>query len=230
VEPDPRCPFRVRLVNVTTGRQVVPVDLGFRNPRMRPLLFQMLSRMTPASAFVLNPPAQPEEPEKPADTGREAPGHIVHRPRVTYRGRLVLARRRWTLPQALFPGRDRRESEAGYFLRIQRWREELGLPEEVFVRIVDPGGERVLPETMWPGQGKNPPGKRPGLRDHLAKAQYIDFRNPLLVDLFSRMTENLETFQVILEERLPGRDQLISSGEDRFVTEMILQVDFPEEA
>lgn len=42
------------------------------------------------------------------------------------------------------------------------------------------------------------------------------------------MTENLETFQVILEERLPGRDHLIPWGEERFVTEMILQVDFPE--
>ena len=228
VEPDPRCPFRMRLVNATTGREVIPVDLGFRNPQMRPPLFQMLSRMTPASAFVLDVPSRPEEPE---NTGREAPGHVVHRPRVSYRGRLVLARRRWTLPQALFPGRDRQESEAGYFLRIQRWREELGLPEEVFVRIVDPGGERRV--LMGPGQvlqGKNPPGKIPGLRGHLAKAQYIDFRNPLLVDLFSRMTENLERFQVILEERLPGRDQLISSGEDRFVTEMILQLDFPEEA
>ena len=229
VEPDPRCPFRVRLVNVTTGRQVIPVDLGFRNPQMRPLLFQMLSRMTPVSAFVLNPPARPEEP---GDAGREAPGHVIHRPRVTYRGRLVLARRRWTVPQALFPGRGRQESEAGYFLRIKRWREELGLPEEVFVRIVAPGGERkMLLEKIWPGQmppGRTPPGKTPGLRDHLGKPQYVDFRNPLLVDLFSRMTENLETFEVILEERLPGRDHLISSGEDRFVTEMILQVDFPE--
>ena len=128
---------------------------------------------------------------------------------MTYRGWLVLARRRWTLPQPLFPSRDRRESEAGYFLRIQRWREELGLPEEVFVRIVDLKREpRVLPETMGPGQvlqGKKPPGKLPGLRDHLVKTQYIDFRNPLLVDLFRRMTENLETFQVILEERVcPG--------------------------
>ncbi|HSG38890.1 MAG TPA: lantibiotic dehydratase [Thermoanaerobaculia bacterium] len=229
VAPDPRCPFRVRLVNVTTGRQVVPVDLGFRNPQMRPLLFQMLSRMTPASAFVLNTPSRPEEPE---DTGREAPGRVVHRPRVSYRGRLVLARRRWTLPQALFPGRDRREGEAAYFLRIRHWREELGLPEEVFVRIVDPGGERrVLLDKMWPGQmppGRTPPGKLPGLRDHLGKPQYVDFRNPLLVDLFGRMTENLEKFEVILEERLPGRDHLISSGDDRFVTEMILQVDFPE--
>jgi hypothetical protein len=43
------------------------------------------------------------------------------------------------------------------------------------------------------------------------------------------MTESLETFQVILEERLPGRDHLISWGEERFVTdEMILQLDFPE--
>jgi hypothetical protein len=208
VEPDPRRPFRVRLVNVTTGREVIPVDLGFRNPRLRPPLFQMLSRMTPVAAFVLNPPAQPEEPE---DANRTTPGRVIHRPRVTYRGRLVLARRRWTLPQALFPGRDRQESEAGYFLRIQRWSEELGLPEEVFVRIES-----------------QPPGKRPGFRDHLGKPQYVDFRNPLLVDLFSRMTENLETFQVILEERLPGRDHLIPWGEERFVTEMILQLDFPE--
>lgn len=204
VEPDPRRPFRVRLVNVTTGREVVPVDLGFRNPQMRPALFQMLSRMTPVSAFLLNPPARP-------DLSPEIPEHVVYRPRVTYRGRLVLARRRWTLPPALFPGRERRESEAGYFLRVQRWREDLGLPEEVFVRLTSPS-----------------PGKRPGLREHLAKPQYVDFRNPLLVDLFSRMTENLETFQVILEERLPGREHLISHGEERFVTEMILQVDFPE--
>ena len=232
VEPDPRSPFRVRLVHATTGREVIPVDLGFRNPRLRPLLFQMLSRMTPVAAFVLNPPLRPEEPEKAGDGGREAPGRVIHRPRVTYRGRLVLARRRWTLPQALFPGRDRQESEAGYFLRIQRWREDLGLPEEVFVRIVDLKGEsRVPPEKMWPGQvppGKLSPGKKPGFRDHLGKPQYVDFRNPLLVDLFSRMTENLETFEVVLEERLPGRDQLISAGEERFVTEMILQVDFPE--
>jgi hypothetical protein len=231
VEPDPRRPFRVRLVHVPTGREVTPVDLGFRNPRMRPPLFQLLSRMTPVAAFVLNPPEQPEEPEA---AGREAPGQVIHRPRVSYRGRLVLARRRWTLPQALFPGRDRRESEAGYFLRIQRWREELGLPEEVFVRIVDLQGEhRTVPDKMWPGQvppGRTPFGKRPGFRDHLSKPQYIDFRNPLLVDLFSRMTENLETFQVILEERLPGRDHLIPWGEERFVTEMILQVDFPEKA
>lgn len=234
VEPDPRRPFRVRLVNATTGREVIPVDLGFRNPRLRPLLFQMLSRMTPAAAFVLNPPVEPEEPQDGGpEAGPEVSNRVVHRPRVSYRGRLVLARRRWTLPQTLFPGRDRRESEGGYFLRIQRWREELGLPEEVFVRIVDLKGEsRVRPEKMWPGQvppGRTSPGKRPGFRDHLVKPQYVDFRNPLLVDLFSRMTENLETFEVIFEERLPGRDHLISSGEERFVTEMILQVDFPEE-
>ncbi len=82
--------------------------------------------MTPVSAFVLNPPAEPED-----------------------------------AAQALFPGRDRQESEAGYFLRIQRWREELDLPEEVFIRIESPAL-----------------GKRPGLRDHLAKPQYVDFRNP----------------------------------------------------
>lgn len=138
---------------------------------------------------------------------------------MSYRGRLVLARRRWTLPQALVPSRDRRESEAGYFLRIRRWREELDLPEEVFVRIVDLAGERwALPETTWPGPippGRTPPGKDRASGDHLGKPQYVDFRNSLLVDLLSRMTESLETFQVILEERLPGQDHLIPWGEER---------------
>ena len=203
VEPDPHRPLRVRLRDTATGREVVPVDLGFLSPRLRPPLFQLLSRMTPATAFL------PNLPEEPENGSRE---QVIYRPRVTYRGRLVLARRRWTLPRSLFPGRRRKEAEADYFLRVQRWREQLALPEEVFVRVLHKAPSR-------------PSARKP--REHLDKPQYVDFRHPLLVDLFSRMGENLDDFRVVLEERLPGRDQLVAWGEERFVTELVVQVDFP---
>jgi hypothetical protein len=66
------------------------------------------------------------------------------------------------------------------------------------------------------------------VRGHIYKPQYVDFRNPLLVDLFSKATENVGNFAVTLEERLPAEEHLVRRGGDRFVTEFVVQVDFPE--
>ena len=251
-ETDPEDPHRLRLRRGSSGHEVVPVDLGFLNPRMRPPLFQMLSRFTPPASFSLHVPDSPEEPEEamPAEPVR-------YRPRVTYRGRLVLARRQWRIYPDAFPHRRAKETEAEYFLRLQCWREELGLPEEAFMRV------RVLPMPHQPqdaspaAAGTSPPEDQtpeknaedraeqaeeaeketaPGprrtarrrVRQHLHKPQYIDFRNPLLVDLFCRVTRNLENYVVTLEERLPGAEHLARGGEDRYITELVLQMDFPE--
>ncbi len=252
-EPDPEDPGRLRLRRGSTGHEVVPVDLGFLNPRMRPPLYQLLSRFTPSASFTMSVPESPEEmPDEP----------VRYRPRITYRGRLVLARRQWRIYPDAFPKRRIKETEAEYFLRLQRWREELGLPEEVFMRV------RVLPIRHQPqeaeadaspaeDQAPEKPAEAPAepaveagqetgeetgeetaptprhtvrrrVRQHLHKPQYVDFRNPLLVDLFCRVTENLENYVVTLEERLPAAEHLAHGGEDRYVTELVLQVDFPE--
>ncbi len=248
VEGDPERPFRLLLRHGPTGREVLPVDLGFLNPRMRPALFQLLSRLSPAGGFFLNVPQLPEEPKADATggmvrasgaTGGETPETVLYRPRVTYHGRLILARRQWTFPRSLFPERSSGETEAPYFLRIQRWREEHGLPEEVFVRIRPRPSQETSDEAKKPDPAKDdekaetekPKTEKPEtrrLRQHVYKPQYVDFRNPLLVDLFSRMEENLENFQFVLEERLPGRDQLLAKDGERYVTEFVVQVDFPE--
>jgi hypothetical protein len=59
VEPDPDDAFALCLRHAPTGKRVVPVDLGFLNPRMRPPLYQLLSRFTPPVTFG---PSLPESP------------------------------------------------------------------------------------------------------------------------------------------------------------------------
>ena len=60
------------------------------------------------------------------------------------------------------------------------------------------------------------------------KPQYIAFANPLLVKLFSKMAMGLKKFEVIMEERLPGRDGLLQHEGAAYATEFILQCDFPD--
>lgn len=195
VQPDPEDPQALCLMHGPSGRRVLPVDLGFLNPRMRPPLYQLLSRFTPPVMFAPPIPDTLEAPRPPApkadagqaeavqgdavqaDAGQvdvqadagpvdavqadavqadqadaagadtaqadapqsgavpEAPApRIVHRPRITF-GRLVLARRRWTIPAVLFPQRRPEESGADFFLRANRWRVEHGIPETAYLRM-----------------------------------------------------------------------------------------------
>jgi hypothetical protein len=209
VEPDPEDPDTLRLVHAPTGRRVVPVDLGFLNPRMRPPLYQLVSRFTPPAMFAPPVPESPEprrprpDPSEPAaqsadadtavadtadaqevdadtavaepavdadtavadtavadtavvlaadaddgaakgDAGAPAeaapaepppPPRILARPRVTFEGSLVLARRRWVVPGTLFPQREPHEAAADFFVRANRWRHEAGIPETAYIRI-----------------------------------------------------------------------------------------------
>ena len=167
VETDPDDPNALRLRHGPTGQRVLPVDLGFLNPRMRPPLFQMLSWFTPLAGFSLALPELPwtseeaqqaqQAAQKPAENGRaeaadalgETPaavhpfeGRILYRPRVTFEGALVLTRKSWWMPGTLFPATLQNEAPEDYFIRVNRWRREHGIPEEVFVRI------RPLPMPM----------------------------------------------------------------------------------
>jgi hypothetical protein len=200
VEPDPEDPHSLCLRHGGTGRRVVPVDLGFLNPRMRPPLYQLLSRFTPPVTFapsipespVTRPPAaekpptdaeppaaegsvddtaaaradasveavaegsaapradaQPAETASPADEKADTPTEesaeekpagppprIVHRPRISIDGRVLLTRRRWLVPSVLLPQRGADESAADFFVRASRWRREAGLPESCYLRVL----------------------------------------------------------------------------------------------
>ena len=228
VEPSARDPHALVLRHGPSGRQVIPLDLGFQNPRMRPPLYQLLSSLAPACNFFMQVPDTLFTLDQVAAEDPDAPYPIppvAYRPRIVYDGRLVVARRRWAVRADVFPRRGERETDLEYFTRVQHWRLEHGLPEEVFLSV------RVVPVRK--AEGSESPSEikaHQRQRDRLHKPQYIDFRNPLLVDLFGRATENVESFQVFLYERLPGREHLVQHGEDHYVTESVLQVDFPQPA
>lgn len=255
VQPDPEDPQTLRLVHVPSGNRVVPVDLGFLNPRMRPPLYQLVSRFTPPAMF--GPPI-PESPEKrrqtpaattsaqadgddgaaaadadtaaapvadtavagdgqpadtavvdapptdtavagdgaadtavaPADTAVAPPAdggvtvdgvaaadataegeaqkpapRIQVRPRITFGGTVVLARRRWTVPGSLLPQREAHESAADFFVRANRWRREAGIPETVYLRI------NPLPEPQQPKPGAPAADAAQAEADAAAEAQ-----------------------------------------------------------
>ncbi len=238
VEMDPDSPHRLRLRHRRADKVVIPVDLGFLNPRMRPPLFQLLTRFAPADNFTMMIPELPRD--------GEAPPPVLYRPRIVYRQRLVLARRQWRVAGDIFPLASS-EDAVEYFARMQRWRVGIGLPREVFVRI-HVLGTKVPEPTPTPAPGVTPddpvaetPGgaaavepqkiKGPsGVREHLYKPQYIDFANPLLVELLGRGAENLSRYYLVFEECLPHRQQFLTDDQHPYATELILQVDMDQPA
>lgn len=197
VEADPEDAHSLILRHGPSGKRVVPVDLGFLNPRMRPPLYQLLSRFTPAVTFGPGLPESPVSPKKPEQPGaaradapvadepaaeaaaalegeaqaaadaapeaasapEQAPApepKIQVRPRITFDGgALVLARRRWIVPKALFPQREEHEGAAEFFARVHRWRTEAGLPETAYLRI------NPLPEPSAAKPGEEPQAEAP---------------------------------------------------------------------
>ncbi len=242
VEPVPLDSHRLRLRQGPKGREVVPVDLGFLNPRMRPPLFQLLARFSPAANFSL--PLPEFLPSPPTTAGASSQVRVQVRPRITY-GRLVLARRRWKVFSADLPRRLGAESEAEFFLRLQEWREQVGLPLEVFVKVQvlpqgppeepKPEGEEESGEDVSKGKPRKPQPEKPQpqksqpqIREHLYKPQYIDFFNPILADLFSRLGEGLPAFIAVFEECLPAKGHRVPADGKEYATELVLQLDYPE--
>lgn len=310
---DSRDSHALSLVHRATGKLVIPVDLGFLNPRRRPPLFQLLCRFSApgycgitipespktfqaiqrASSPVAKPHAgdDPGSSQAHADAGPEADvpaegaardPEIIYRPRITYRGKVILARKSWFVPASEFPTPRPGEDACDYFVRVNQWRRAYGMPNDVFVKIrpqkamrsreARPGenaeaaegdpGDTVAPDepatenrreaaaenrevdtdvdthekteadgagqSPSPGAGQ-PPRSRPRLSRDFHKPQFIAFSNPLLVKLFGKLTVNLKSFSAILEERLPSADELPAYHDDRYATELIMQLDWPEQ-
>ncbi|HEU0015335.1 MAG TPA: lantibiotic dehydratase, partial [Longimicrobium sp.] len=85
------------------------------------------------------------------------------------------------------------------------------------------GGRPPIPGAWAPGGAKK---RTQPSRDYL-KPQFMDFGNPLLVGLFGRVAAGLKSYQVIVEERYPDRPALPRHGDSRYVTELVIQVNFP---
>lgn len=294
VEADKIDSNKLRLKHMPSNSYVIPFDLGFLNPMMRPPLFQLLSKFSPPCNFSLPLPEFPlpnntiKSNDKETEQNRankenvdhklpaeEMAGKIVYRPRILFEGNIVVSRKRWLVPMTIFPQIKNDESDFDFFIRVNQWINDNGMPDDVYVRIrplppqnshreteqkLDPAinneitkkdivveninsnnerevirNEKITEinevktktnkETVNQQQANNNKTQNKISRDYY-KPQYIDFSNPLLMNLFGKMTVGLKNFTAVIEERYPAKSQLPVYNGKTFSTEQIFQVNF----
>ncbi|MBV9257600.1 MAG: thiopeptide-type bacteriocin biosynthesis protein [Ktedonobacteraceae bacterium] len=100
-------------------------------------------------------------------------------------GRIVLRRARWRFPPELIPVRQKGEGDFEFFARMQRWREEHQLPEELFVSTDRPklSFEAKVRKPIW-----------------------INFRSPHTLELLRQYVDK-DAIAVCFTEALPARQQ-----------------------
>ncbi|UCH93775.1 MAG: lantibiotic dehydratase [Candidatus Aminicenantes bacterium] len=208
---------RLQLVHKPTQKRVYVFDLGFQGHQGRSQLFQLLEKFTMAEYLFPQPLVHAA-----ANIGEEGPGkkekeegktHAAVRvnPRIVYDDRIVLRRKTWYIPVEKLPFKEPGESQWAYFLRVNEWRRELGVPEEVFVHVLEDFGRQ-------PGQSRAQ--QKPGRDDY--KPQYISFNNPFLMDLFEKLIKRVP-YSLKVVEMLPNSRQLLRIGNSKHITEFTLQ-------
>ncbi len=205
----------LNLIHKPTGKEASVFDLGFQAHAGRSQLFQLLDKFTKAdysSAYhILN-----LINKKYNDLNRKEVGEnekkeleISVSPRVVISD-LIFQRKTWYAPKALLPEKTSMDEPYDYFVKVSQWQKENGLPNEVFIYVDPYRGAKVDPEL----------GKKLTRDDY--KPQYIDFRQPLLVNLFDKLVQKTPmTMKVV--EMLPTSDQMLKVDGKRFVTEFVTQ-------
>ncbi len=154
---------RLALIHRPSGKEVIAFDIGFQGSRGRSRLYSLLSKFQPNPHYNVGPFVEQLNDRYKKSIANSDSENIVILPRVVYEKQIVLQRKSWKVPQKLVPLPRPIETDAAYFLRLNTWRQELQLPDEVFVKG----------------------------RQH--KPQYISFRNPFLVALFVSSARDCQT-------------------------------------
>jgi lantibiotic biosynthesis protein len=216
---------RLKLIHGPTGKRAYVLDLGFQGHKGRSQLFQLLEKFSKVQylfsmpvASAASTAAAPEKkedahPKSEENAEPEAP-EVEVTPRVVYEDQIVLKRKSWSVPVELLPFREPNETQWQYYLRVNRWRQELELPEEVFVYVVD----RV---QRSPGQNQKARAKQAPTRDDY-KPQYISFKSPFLIDLFERIIKRV-AYGLKVVEMLPDSNQLLKVGSKKHIAEFTVQ-------
>jgi len=177
------------LWHVPANQRLEVLDLGLQDPATRSPLHRFLNTVfSPAREIIRRPMLK---------AALLASGRTIARPRVVYDRRLVIRRKTWEVPKAMLPLRARGESDAAFFRRVDAWRESLGMPAYVFVKI-----------------------RRAAKRDD-RKPQFISFLSwhsvALLEKLFDRVVDILR-----VQEMLPGPDDMLEWNGRRHAVEFIV--------
>ncbi|MEV0279237.1 lantibiotic dehydratase [Streptomyces sp. NPDC050610] len=193
---------RLVLRSERLDREVVPVYLGYLVAMALPDVPRALLLLSPASV-----PAVDFWGGVPEEEVHEGAAEVTTRPRVRY-GSVVVSRRSWSASAASLPARTPETSDAEWYLSWQRWRQQHGVPAQVFATVRAPAAE----------EGEEGPG--PLAND---KPQYVDFDSYLSLTVFETRLKDAGA-RVVLREALPGEeDARVTSPDGRHVAEMVVE-------
>ncbi len=209
----------IELIHRPSKRKAFVFDLGFQAINGRSRLYQLLVSFSKQRNYYLYPlNAAINEfilnRNQAKDGGKLQTGKINVYPRVVFAERLIIQRKRWSIPKDLVPVKKPHETDYDYFMRINLWRKKWEIPNEVFVKV-NPHGRNIQELNLAQEELR-----KVGRDDY--KPQYIHFDNPLLIRLFERLTRRIPSLMSI-EEMLPNSDQLLSIEGKSYVTEYVAQ-------
>ncbi|MDD5361338.1 MAG: lantibiotic dehydratase [Ignavibacteria bacterium] len=203
----------LQLTDTLSNKRVFTFDLGFQGYGGRSELFKFLETFTLSKTLFLHPLLRKifglfNSVEM---TYNHISDKVSIRPRISYNDKLIISRREWIIPTKLLPFKHYNEKESDYFTRIQKWRVEFGLPEEMFFFI----------KPMFFENKKEIKAKKNFTRDDY-KPQYICFGNPFLIRLFEKqLGKVIESMKFV--EMLPASNNLLKINNKRYVTEFVNQ-------
>lgn len=242
----------LQLVHGPSSRQVHVFDLGFQGYRGRSQLFNLLEKFSSAEYLFANPinrAAANINAPTPEEAKEDTQPRIMIDPRVVYEDSIIMQRKAWSVPLELLPQRSPEDSDWDWFNKVNHWRMEQGLPEEVFIFVVDraPAApkkeekkeenkeekiqvdnkennqekieEKVEEKTEEKKDDKKVEKRRTTPDDY--KPQYINFNDPFLLNLLEKALKRVpERMRIV--EMLPYSSQLLTLGSERHITEFVV--------
>jgi hypothetical protein len=218
----------LRLYSKRLGREVIPLYLGFLLPISLPQLRRILINFSHYSVSMMSLWRGARGLPKAGKT-------IAFYPRIQYR-EITLQRAMWRLSSAYLPRRGPDESDAAFFLRTSKWRQQNGLPRQVFV-APDTDGQseadaeeavdatQVVSAEQSESAAQEVKAEQETRYDHLiSKPMYVDFENYFSVLLLERLATQ-SAKRLVITEMLPNHEQLWFEDSGRpHVTEFIFEL------
>jgi hypothetical protein len=124
-------------------------------------------------------------------------------PRIVLAGNIILQRQQFIFPKEDLPLREHGMSDETFFLKINKWKTQYCLPNNVFVRL------------------KSASGFSSRDRDYY-KPQYIQFESPIMLSVFEKILKKVDRI-LIVEEMLPHFSQWPTEKTNSFATELVVQ-------
>jgi hypothetical protein len=196
----------LKLYHIDTEKEILIFDLCFQGLESRSNLYQLLSYFTLTRFYFYHFILEEINYRKNIQLSHG----ITFNKRIVFEEDIILQRKSWTIFKESLPLRFKGEKDSEYFLRLNHWRLQLKIDDEVFIYILskrETKNEKSL-------------SKKFSADDY--KPQYINFRNPLLVTLFEKNLQKVTNYLKI-EEMLPQSVNLMNIGGKKFVSEFFFQ-------